>query len=88
VFKLTESNQLRCYSNDEGNEHDGYIITVDVDYGRKLLMTSSIDQRIKIWSWRKVLLLQLNVDDNLHGAWFINQVGDLLVAHDGKVSLS
>lgn len=34
---------------------------------------------------RKVLLLQLNVDDPIQGAWFINHNADIIVAHDGKV---
>ena len=57
IFKLVKKSELICYSTDEGNEHDSPLISVDVHHLRKLIITASHDQRIKIWTMRKVLLL-------------------------------
>lgn len=57
---------------------------MDICASRKLIVTSSGDEKIKIWTYRKVLVMQLNVDDTLHGAWFVNTDGDIIVAHDGN----
>jgi hypothetical protein len=77
--------ELKTYSNDEGNEHDAPILTVDYFMEKKLIITAGEDQKIKFWTKRKILLLQLLIEEGLYGVWVINGRGELIIGHEGKV---
>lgn len=86
VFKLNKINKLYCRRNQDVNEHELKIISLDVNEQKRIIMTASEDNKIKIWSYQKILLCQINVFENLDCAIFGNIMGDLVIAHSGKLS--
>lgn len=68
IFKL-KNKQFYLYSYDKGNEHEGVVHSVE--YHNKCYFTAGADSKIKVWSSRKILLLQLNIDGPLGGAWLM-----------------
>lgn len=49
-------------------------------------MTASLDQRIKIWNYSKVHILTITIKENLHSAYFTNDL-NLLIFNENKLSL-
>lgn len=82
VFKFKEG-RFKQFSYDKGNEHESQVLSLDYLTMRNCIVTAAADLRIKVWTIRKILLVQLIIDGELNGAWFL-QAG-LLVAHQGKV---
>jgi len=58
IWKLDSNFDLITNKNADniGNEHEQRIISFDILPSRKIVMTASEDQRIKIWSLNKILL--------------------------------
>ncbi|KRX03595.1 hypothetical protein PPERSA_04147 [Pseudocohnilembus persalinus] len=72
---------------DEANDHEGKILSIDIMSQKQLITTAAIDNKVKIWSFQKVLICQINVEYDLQGSIFSDSQGDLVIAHDGKLSL-
>lgn len=59
---------------------------MDFDEARKIIVTAALDQRIKMWSFKKVLLLQITSNEPVEWALIVNGV-DVLLAHSKKLSI-
>ena len=44
-------------SNEDSPDHEGEILNLDIFESRKVFMTSGTDNKIKIWTFRKILLI-------------------------------
>ncbi|CAD8043369.1 unnamed protein product [Paramecium primaurelia] len=84
IFKF-KNEQLYLHCDDKGNDHEQQVLSVDYQQKTKTYLTAASDGKIKLWSSRKILLIQLIMEDNLEGAWVLKQ--NLLIAHCGKLSL-
>ena len=89
IWKLDSNFDLITNKNADniGNEHEQRIISFDILPSRKIVMTASEDQRIKIWSLNKILLCQINIFERCDCACFGNSLGDLIISHHNKLSL-
>lgn len=61
---------IRQYEN--ANEHERRIVTIDINLEKRLILTSSKDNKIKIWNFKKIILFQINLYEKLSGAVFVN----------------
>jgi WD40 repeat protein len=59
VFKIHAEGELYCSDNNESNDHEENIVSMDFDESRKIVATAALDQRVKIWNFSKLLLLQI-----------------------------
>ena len=63
------------------NEHEEEIENVDVHWDRGLILTASRDGFVKIWNPRKDLIRQIKFNEEIIQALFLNNLGDVIVAH-------
>ena len=70
-----------------GNDHEGKINSIDILENKKFVLTAGTDFKIKIWNFKKILLFQFNSNDNLECVLFSSLSGDVLLAHEAKISL-
>lgn len=59
-------------------------MSLDADPQNKLIVTAGLDNRIKIWTYNKVLIYEVFLDEGLKSAiWY--RSFELLVSHNLKV---
>ena len=69
------------------NEHEEPLETVDILYNQGLILTSSGDGSIKIWNACKDLVREIKFNEDIKEAVFLNDQGDIVIAHGGQVSI-
>ncbi len=69
------------------NEHEEPLETVDILYNQGLILTSSGDGNIKIWNACKDLVREIKFNEDIKEAVFLNDQGDIVIAHGGQVSI-
>ncbi|EAS06246.2 WD domain, G-beta repeat protein (macronuclear) [Tetrahymena thermophila SB210] len=87
VFSLNQDADLVCKQSDEGNFHESKIISIDFLPAKQYVLTAAEDNKVKLWHMEKILLAQVNIYENLCGAYFASDDGDILISHNGKISL-
>ena len=87
IFRSNSNLQVLSNCNEEGNQHEENILSVDFFHNKKAFITAAADNKIKIWTFRKNLLIVISIDDKLEGIYTINQNHDLLMLHSGIVSV-
>ena len=84
VFQVDEDDQNYCIRNLEASDHEEEIYSLDCDTNRKLILTAGGDNKLKIWSYYKVLVYEIYLDDGLREAiWFRNF--EILLSHNLKI---
>jgi WD40 repeat protein len=68
------------------NEHEDELQSIDILYSRGLFVTGAKDGLIKVWNIRKELIREIKFPEPITAVSFLNQRGDILVGHVGKVS--
>ncbi len=53
------------------DSHEGEILSVDYERDSELILTSASDNKIKIWTTKKILLYDVLLDDGLAYAFFV-----------------
>ena len=84
VFTFDSSDQDTCIPNIKSEDHEEEILSLDNDSISKILVTAAVDNCIKVWTYCKVLLYEVTLDDGLRNAvWFRNF--ELLISHNLKI---
>ena len=60
--------------------------SIDVHYGKRLIVTGDSDGLIKLWNYKKQLIREVKFTEPVSAVCFQNEQGDLLVGHEGKLS--
>ncbi|KAL4435961.1 hypothetical protein ABPG74_022196 [Tetrahymena malaccensis] len=87
MFSLKEDKNFIIKQYENTNEHERKIVTIDINLQKKFILTASKDNKIKIWNFKKIILLQINLYEKLSGATFINDQLDIVFSHSGRISL-
>ena len=53
---------------------------------RKAIITAGSDSLIKIWTYRKILVIQLSLEEKIEAAFNVNMQNDLLIMYEGQVT--
>jgi len=75
--------KLNCEKMDE---HEDQLEAVDYLNDQGLFVTGGRDGLVKIWNIKKELIREIKFPDPITSVLFLNQQGDILVGHIGKVS--
>ena len=59
---------------------------IDVLPAKELVLSGGLDCYAKIWNKKKELLREIKFPEKVYAACFLNEYGDILVGHHGKVS--
>ncbi len=51
--------------------HEGEILSIDYERNNELILTSASDNKIKIWTTKKIMLYDVLLDDGLAYAFFV-----------------
>jgi WD40 repeat protein len=86
VFTVHDDGNLYCSDGIESNDHEDNIVSLDFDEKRRMIMTAALDQRVKMWTFNKQLLLQITSNEPIDSAIFGNGL-DVLLAQSKKLSL-
>jgi WD40 repeat protein len=81
-----DDGNLYCSDGIESNDHEDNIVSLDFDEKRRMIMTAALDQRVKMWTFNKQLLLQITSNEPIDSAIFGNGL-DVLLAQSKKLSL-
>jgi hypothetical protein len=84
MAQATGPSSLVITQNLDAIDHEGEILAVDYEPVRRVLMSSGSDNRIKIWSLRKVLLFEIKLDEGLKYTIWSNDL-EILVLHRNKL---
>lgn len=76
--------ELKVMQNLDAVDHEGQILSVDVEPIHRLVMTAGADNRIKIWSTLKVLIYEIKLDQGLRYSFWSNSL-EIFVAHSNKL---
>lgn len=63
------------------------MLSVDVVQAKGLLLTCCSDGLIKVWNEKKELIREIKFNEPVVSAKFINNDGDIVVAHAGQLSI-
>ena len=65
-------------------DHEGEVLSIDMQPTHRFIMTAGSDNRIKIWSTFKTLVYQIKLDEGLKYAFWSNNL-EIFVAHRNKL---
>ena len=68
-------------------EHENQLTSMDYHKKLHLIVTSCASGIIKLWSSYKHLLKEIQFKNKIDAVTFLNEQGDLLIAHDKRVSV-
>lgn len=77
VFEIAtavQTEELKVAQNLDAVDHEGEIVSVDVEPTHRLIMTAAMDNRIKMWSTSKVLIFEIKLDEGLKYAIWSNRL--------------
>jgi WD40 repeat protein len=84
VFEVDEQDSDYCLRNLEAPDHEDEILSFDYDSVSKLILTAGADNRIKVWTYYKILVYEVFLDEGLRQAiWFRNC--EILLSHNLKI---
>jgi len=64
-----------------GNDHGDKIINCDFLPCKGLILTAGKDKTVKVWTKKKMLLMNCVVDEPIDQAVFANRNGDIFISH-------
>lgn len=76
-FEVTEidlkrkAEEFYCRRANTIDNHEGEILSIDYERDPELIMTAASDNKIKIWTTKKILLFDVLLDDGLAYAFFV-----------------
>jgi hypothetical protein len=70
ICQFEDESEVKTYLNPEATNHDGEILSFDYDQLNKLILTAGTDNKIKIWSYYKVAIYEINLDVGLNYAFW------------------
>lgn len=82
-----EENDLIYLKTDTLLEHEQSVSDIAFYPNKNLFITSSADGYVKIWNIKKELLREIKFPEPVYSVSFLNEHGDILVGHHGKVSM-
>jgi len=68
-------------------EHEKEVSDVAAFEPKNMFASGSTDGYVKVWSRKKTLLREIKFPEPVYSVSFMNDQGDLLVGHHGKVSM-
>lgn len=68
------------------DEHEDELQSIDILYSKGLYVTGAKDGLIKVWNIKKEMIREIKFPEPITAVSFLNQRGDILVGHVGKVS--
>lgn len=87
ILKYSEQEWDLIYlKTDSVLEHEESISDIAYIPNKNLFITSSKDGYVKVWNIKKELLREIKFPEPVYSVSFLNEQGDLLVGHHGKVS--
>ena len=72
---------------DKSYDHELGLEIIDALPSKNLMITSGKDNLIKVWTNKKELVREIKFSDKVISTLFLNERGDLIVAHSGKISI-
>ena len=67
-------------------EHEKSVTDLDVFPDKNLFISSGLDGCVKVWNLQKQLIREIKFPEAVYSVSFLNDKGDLIVWHLGKVS--
>ena len=85
--KLSSKDKLLLSAKHEkpATDHNGKVLSVDFHPTLDILCSSGTDGLVKIWDKHKVLLCDIQLDNTLRTACFLNSAGDILVGFRSQI---
>ena len=88
ILKFSEDAQDLIYlKTDSVLEHEQSISDIAYFSKKNMFITSSADGYVKVWNIKKELIREIKFPEPVYSVSFLNEEGDLLVGHHGKVSI-
>lgn len=81
-----EGKELYKLYTDKLNEHESDLVSIDMHLNKEIFATGGKDGLVKVWNKRKELIREIKFPEPITAVAFLNEEGDLLVGHLGKVS--
>lgn len=75
---------MKVAQNLDAVDHEGEIVSIDIEPTNRLIMTAGTDNRIKIWSTIKLLIYEIKLDEGLKYTIWSNNL-EIFVAHRNKL---
>ncbi|CAH1788529.1 unnamed protein product [Owenia fusiformis] len=85
LYGKTERDGVMLLDHSKEDDHSADINGLSVCANNRIFATSSQDGLLKIWNWRGELLREMQFDNTLNGASFINTQGDILVGYQNHL---
>lgn len=67
-------------------DHEKQITDLSCHIQKELFISGSIDGLVKIWNLKKELIREIQFPEPVYSVSFLNEEGDIIVGHLGKVS--
>lgn len=67
-----ETSSLRYINNDRSSEHEEHVTSMDIHYGKRLIVTGDTDGLIKIWNYKKELVREVKFTEPVSAVCFQN----------------
>lgn len=67
-------------------EHNDEVTCIDYHSAMKLIVSGDSSGLIKVWNFRRVLVREILFTEPIAALSFLNDKGDLIVGHKGKLS--
>lgn len=88
LFRYDEEQENLLYLRTETNlEHETGCTDIDCLPSKQIYVTGGKDGFVKVWNVKKELIREIKFPEEVYSVAFLNQKGDLLVGHRGKVSM-
>ena len=82
----TELEDLMYIKTEIMAEHDKPITDLDCLIEKNLVISGSEDGYVKVWNVKKELIREIKFPEPVYSVSFLNNEGDIIVGHLGKVS--
>lgn len=86
IFKFYDE-KLHWVSTSDHNEHDSPIVGFDYLASKEIFITCCKQGIVKIWDNNKNLIREISFSDPITSVCFLNEDGDILIAHTDKSTL-
>lgn len=88
LFKYDEDLEDLVFIRTETSfDHDRKVHDIEVFPKQNLIITGSFDGFAKVWNVKKELIREIKFPEKVYSVSFLNEQGDILVGHHGKVSM-
>ena len=87
LFKFDDDTQdLFHVKTESQHEHEKEVTDFDCFPEKNIIISGSIDGYVKVWNFKKELIREIKFPEPVYSVSFLNEAGDILVGHLGKVS--